>query len=385
MIKRRMLYLSIFFFLFSCQKNKYTTIHGKLTYKKSNHAHLKKIKTNENDGEIYIAIDSTVIHTNGSFTFKNLKLDSGLYEIHVGYSDPIFFIVEDYSPHITITTTGQGLPIDVQLTGSQSAEELTKELKLLQCLKENSIKILNKFYLFTDSINKIQKLSDKDEEKIIEKIQKEIDSLKEHIDEQMKQAIKETKAGPLTMLYGSRLLSNQDKNFPFLDSLSYILQKNPYQSEYIKSYLQYIDKLRAISIGGQIHDIVLRDSSNQEIKLSSLRGNYILIDFWASWCPDCRKENPSLVNLYEKYKHKKFDILAISLDKEKKEWIKAIKKDRLKWKHVSELRGWDSPIVKEYQITSIPSNLLISPEGKIIAKNVSINELEKKLNELTNH
>lgn len=383
MIKKLIVNLSILFFLFSCQKNKYTTIHGKLVYKKSDRAYLKKIKLNENNSETYIDVDSTAIHTNGSFTFKRLNLDSGIYEVHVGYSDPIYFIVEDYSPHITISIA-EG-PIDVRLTGSQSAEELTKELKLIQSQKENSIKILNKFYLFTDSINKIQKLSNKDEEKIIEKIQKEIDSLKEHIDEQIKQAIKETKAGPLTMLYSSYLLSNQDKNFPFLDSLSYILQKSPYQSEYIKNYLQYIDKLRPISIGGEIHDIVLRDTSNQEIKLSSLRGSYVLIDFWASWCQDCRKENPNLVNLYEKYKHKKFDILGISLDKEKKEWIKAIKKDKLKWKHVSELRGWDSPIVKEYQITNIPSNLLISPEGKIIAKNVSINELEKKLNELTNH
>jgi thiol-disulfide isomerase/thioredoxin len=107
-----------------------------------------------------------------------------------------------------------------------------------------------------------------------------------------------------------------------------------------------------------------------------------LIDFWASWCGPCRKENPHITEMYRKFKDKNFEIFGVSLDDNLGAWREAIKKDHLTWPQVSELRKWDSGVVKNYQIEAIPFSVLIDKEGKIIAKGLSSDEIEEKLLEL---
>ena len=119
--------------------------------------------------------------------------------------------------------------------------------------------------------------------------------------------------------------------------------------------------------GTTVPDIVLKDTSGHELKLSDLRGKYVLIDFWASWCGPCRAENPNVAAEYQKYKDKGFTVYSISLDNDRTKWINAIKKDKLAWPtHVSELKGWQSEICKPWKIGSIPSNFLIDKDGKVI-------------------
>jgi len=118
------------------------------------------------------------------------------------------------------------------------------------------------------------------------------------------------------------------------------------------------------------------------IKLSDFYGHYLLLDFWASWCPPCRKESPNLVKIYNKYKGKGFHIFAVSLDKEKGNWTSAIASDHLTWTHVSDLKFWDSAPAKIYAVRNIPSNFLIDPKGTIIARNLMGEELDNKLEEL---
>ena len=114
-----------------------------------------------------------------------------------------------------------------------------------------------------------------------------------------------------------------------------------------------------------------------------MRGKVVLIDFWASWCGPCRRENPNVVKLYEKYKDKGFEIFSISLDKDKTAWIKAIKDDNLKWtNHVSDLKYWSSEAAKLYGVSSIPSTVLIDKEGRVIAKNLRGRDLELKMKEI---
>jgi thiol-disulfide isomerase/thioredoxin len=115
------------------------------------------------------------------------------------------------------------------------------------------------------------------------------------------------------------------------------------------------------------------------IELSSYKGKYVLVDFWASWCGPCRQENPNVLSAYRQYKDKNFDILGVSLDDDKANWVKAIKDDGLVWTQISELKKWGSIIARDYKINSIPANFLINPEGKIIAKNLRGSELEAKL------
>ena len=135
---------------------------------------------------------------------------------------------------------------------------------------------------------------------------------------------------------------------------------------------------------GAMPDFTARDTSGKMIKLSSLRGKYVLVDFWASWCAPCRKENPNVVAAYQKYHDKGFEIVSISLDTQKDAWLNAIHMDGLDWKHVSDLKGWQSGLVKEYGVTVVPTSFLINKEGKVIANNLRGEALQKKMAELFN-
>lgn len=145
-----------------------------------------------------------------------------------------------------------------------------------------------------------------------------------------------------------------------------------------------IDRLKTVAIGAIAPDFEQPDTSGRPVKLSSFRGKYVLVDFWASWCGPCRIENPNIVKTYNHFKGKNFTILGVSLDQpEKKEdWLKAIHADGLNWTHVSDLNSWSNTAAVLYGVKAIPQNLLIAPDGKIIAKNIFGNDLENKLEEL---
>ena len=141
-------------------------------------------------------------------------------------------------------------------------------------------------------------------------------------------------------------------------------------SPYMKLLNQLIGAYRNVAIGKLFTEIALPDPDGKVRKLSEYVGNYLLLDFWASWCPPCRAENPNLVKLYQKYHPKGFEIYAVSLDKTKEAWLKGIEEDQLPWIHVSNIKFWDCEASMAYGARSIPTNLLIDPQGIIIARNL---------------
>lgn len=149
-----------------------------------------------------------------------------------------------------------------------------------------------------------------------------------------------------------------------------------------KGFYAALSKLKVNPIGSMAPDFTQNDPEGKPVKLSSLKGKYVLIDFWASWCAPCREENPNVVKVYHQYKDKNFTILGVSLDKEKDSWLKAIANDSLTWTHVSDLKGWGNEAAALYSVRAVPQNLLIDPTGKIIAKNLRGENLGLRMAEL---
>ncbi|MCS4226932.1 TlpA disulfide reductase family protein [Sphingobacterium sp. BIGb0165] len=151
-----------------------------------------------------------------------------------------------------------------------------------------------------------------------------------------------------------------------------------------KEFRKRIDRMNAVQIGRIAPDFSARDTAGNMVSLDSLKGKYLLLDFWASWCGPCREENPYVVKAYEKFKAKNFEILGISLDDEttKEKWLKAIKEDQLTWLQVSDLKGWQSEVAELYHVRGIPQNFLLDPNGVIIATNLREEELLKTLEDI---
>lgn len=182
----------------------------------------------------------------------------------------------------------------------------------------------------------------------------------------------------LTDIAGSSM--NVSEIEPIFNKLSADLRLNPVG----KAFAAQIETARATSIGMVAPQFTQNDVNGKPVSLSSFKGKYVLIDFWASWCGPCRAENPNVVNAFNRYKDKNFTILGISLDNpgKKDAWLTAIEKDQLNWTQLSDLNGWGNVVARLYGVRSIPQNLLLDPDGKIIGKNLRGEGLHHKLKEI---
>ncbi|HLS95685.1 peroxiredoxin [Sphingobacterium allocomposti] len=160
------------------------------------------------------------------------------------------------------------------------------------------------------------------------------------------------------------------------------LDKSVRKSKEGKAFAYYLKRLEESSVGKKAPAITQLTPEGEPFSLSDLRGKYVLIDFWASWCPDCRRENPNLVKTYAQFKDKNFEILGVSFDRKMEDWVRAIETDKLTWKHISDLQAWQNAAGTLYGVRSIPQNILVDPNGIIIARNLHGEALDAKLREV---
>jgi len=178
--------------------------------------------------------------------------------------------------------------------------------------------------------------------------------------------------GPMMQIVRERL-SSETADSLMVKNLDLMIQQKALEAQVQKQ----------TAIGAQAPEITSKDPAGIERKLSDLKGKYVLVDFWASWCGPCRKENPTVIKAWNKHKAKGFEVFGVSLDSNKDRWIQAIEKDALAWKyHVSDLKKWDNKAAQDYGVNSIPANFLLDQEGRIIAKNLRGHVLLQTLDKL---
>ena len=335
-------------------------------------------------------IDSVKIESDNSFKFEGKITESDFYNLYFDKTNPILLFIDSIDK-VVIETDTANFASNYSVKGSKTSEQI-KELQAG----------LNASFL------KVQKLY---EEKVEKADSTKIDSLKTVfnnesniiIENHRQEIFKFIKNNPssfacLPAIYQSfdsrNPVFSYEMDAPYYHLIDSALMRKSPNSKHTKEYHSQIVEFKQqfaqqqmqdnkIQQGMEAPDFEVPSPEGNSIKLSSFRGDYVLLDFWASWCSPCRQENPAVLQAFNQFQKKGFRVFQVSLDKDKNEWTKAIQKDNLgQWKHGSDLQYWNCAPAKLYGVQSIPANFLIDPKGKIVAKNLRGQQLIDALNQI---
>lgn len=387
-MRKKIILFSLIITLLAGCKSKSFQISGKIDNPvKGDYLFFDELKSNS-----LKTIDSVKLDSNGNFSFKGNIDFPKFYIVRLSETNFLTMLIEP-GEKIELNANTDSLNIPISISGSKGTQLMTNyNIRLKETIgklgKLNDI--YTQFINSPELPNVIEKL-----DSTAQVIIKEMNIYtKKYIDDNL------TSMVSLVALYqqiapGVYILNAvEDLNY-FTKVDSSLTALYP-ESETVKALHEQVKELIAntsedlildntLKEGVLAPDIALPSPAGDTIKLSSKRGNIVLLDFWAAWCPPCRLENPNLVAAYNKYHLKGFEIFQVSLDKTKEDWIKGIKDDNLgRWIHVSDVKYWNSIVVPLYKIEGIPYNFLLDKEGRIIGSNLRGNDLQNKLAELFN-
>jgi thiol-disulfide isomerase/thioredoxin len=305
----------------------------------------------------------------GKFTFKGKMATPDIRILRLNEQDYFATLFIDNSS-IKVTASKDSLR-STKITGSPTHDIFQLYLSELERMNKDVMKLQGKYQTAMTSGNA-------DEAK---KAEIDYSAMMDNMKVFTKNFVKEHNSSVVSAYIALVQLSNQIEGAE-LESIVANYPAEISNSEYVVKLKEIAAGLKKTAIGAIAPDFTMNDPGGKPVQLSSLRGKVVMIDFWASWCAPCRQENPNVVKLYQKYNAKGFEIIGVSLDKTKEEWVQAIKDDQLSWIHVSDLQFWQNTAARLYSVNSIPQTYLLDKEGKIIAKGLRSEQLAEKLNEL---
>lgn len=335
----------------------------------------------------YVLIDSAKVNEQGDFNFESAKIGSmDYYRLKINEANFAVLIL-DSTQSINFTGDAKNLGKSYSAEGSPDTKHFIEINKVLESVN-TSLDSLRAAMNYSMSQVQMDSLKTDSINAAAEEVFMKIIASKEP---QLKALLEKF---PSTIANFSAFnYINIETNLPLYEKLAKALNERDEKSFYAKRLIADIQNYKQqqkdqavqeklLQPGSKMPEITMNDINGKPVSLSNLKGKVVLIDFWASWCGPCRKENPNVVRLYKMYNKKGFDVFSISLDEEKDKWIEAIQKDGLTWTHVSELKGWSSLVCTQFKINSIPFTVLIDKEGNIIGTGLRGKVLEDKLAEV---
>jgi len=373
LLSRNILYLVVLLFvLMSCQNKNNKINETKLTINYIGEIEGGEVRLQKVSSAYSIELYKSENFNNNKIVFDISILESTLFRLDILGKESIDLILNNTDVNVNIDNSSSEFKYTIE--GSYDTDVLNNIGKIISNYKYD-IRQINQNFI---------KASQEKNSKLVNELRYDANILKIDFEKYLKNYLR-TVDNSLAVIITSDYL-DIDNNISFWDSTLTKYRDNFSYNSYFKSFEKKVNKIKSISFGSVAPELILSDTTGKDIALSSLRGKYVLLDFWAGWCGPCRMENPNILKNYLKYKDKGFEIYQVSLDRSRSDWVNAIKKDNLIWYNVSDLKYFQSEAATIYNIDRIPKAFLLDPNGVIIAKDTELrgNRLGEKLNEIFN-